>query len=138
MQTNHPLVVSSLGLTISPYAASTHCQSTGLPDIQTPMSQVLLPMQGRFHPPQTLSHLHRLPPLYTPGPLPQQQPGSPPQSVPTSPTACYSACAPSSSLFHYSPTQLGRVGSLTGCHTVKHFYSIYAKVVFPTGTRLEF
>ena len=29
---------------------------------------------------------------------PQQQPGSPLQSVPTSPTACSSACAPSSSL----------------------------------------
>ena len=33
-----------------------------------------------------------------PCPRPQQQPGSPLQSVPTSPTACSSACAPSSSL----------------------------------------
>ena len=30
------------------------------------------------------------------------QPGSPLQSVPTSPTACSSACAPSSSLSRYS------------------------------------
>ena len=33
-----------------------------------------------------------------PCPRPQQQPGSPLQSVPTSPTACSSACAPSSVL----------------------------------------
>ena len=36
--------------------------------------------------------------LPSPCPRPQQQPGSPLQSVPTSPTACSSACAPSSSL----------------------------------------
>ena len=50
----------------------------------------VLPAQGGF--PITLSPIQPLPPC------PQQQPCSPLQSVPTSPTACSSACAPSSSL----------------------------------------
>ena len=42
---------------------------------------------------------HQLPPVQPlPCPCTQQQPGSPLQSVSTSPTACSSACAPSSSL----------------------------------------
>ena len=45
-----------------------------------------------------LVHCLLLVPLPRPCPHPQQQPGSPLQSVPTSPTACSSACAPSSSL----------------------------------------
>ena len=65
-----------------------------------------------------------------PCPHPQQQPGSPLQCVPTSPTACSIACAPSSSLFHYSPTQ-GRVrpcewyvcGPLSAC--ISCAFSVY-------------
>ena len=114
-------------LPFSPHAVPAQFQSTGLPDIHTPLSQA---MQERFHPPQPLSHVHRLPPPPSCS-RPQQQPGSPLQSVPTSPTACSSVCAPSSSLSTIVQLRV-EWGSLTQCtgqmkyhtHAVNHFNSM--------------
>ena len=69
-------------------------QSPDGPGIHTPC------LQYSQHKGDSLLPSHELPPvqLLHHCPHPQQQLGSPLQSVPTSPTACSSACAPSSSL----------------------------------------
>ena len=60
--------------------------------------------------------LMNCPPSSSCCPHPQQQPGSPLQSMPTSPIAAL-VLVLHLAVYPASPTQ-GRVGSLTGCHTV--------------------